>query len=98
MSSLKRNVRDAWDDSTDVGIKILAIIGIVVGFLVLVGGIALALAMLNGFVLMVIAGAIHHSVWAALPAFSYWQSVLIAFAITFVAGLFRGVSSSSKDD
>lgn len=63
-----------------------------------VGGvvlIALLLALVwgvGGWVLMLLLGGIHHSVWASVPALGYWQSVLVYALLSLIAGLFKGAS------
>lgn len=44
----------------------------------------------GGWVLMLLLGAIHHSVWAAVPALGYWQAVLVYALLSLVGGLFQG--------
>lgn len=78
--------------------KFLIWLGVIVAFLAIVGALSLLTAMLSGWVLMILAGAIHHSVWAVIPAFSYWQSVLIAFVLSFIGGLLRGPNVTTSKD
>ncbi len=66
------------------------------GILILIGAVSLLSAMLSGWVLMLILGGLHHSVWASVPALAYWQSVLVAFALTFLRQLLFGSTSVSK--
>jgi hypothetical protein len=47
---------------------------------------------LGGWVLMLLLGAVHHSVWATVPALGYWQSVIVYMLLSLVAGLFKGAS------
>lgn len=42
----------------------------------------------NGWILMLLLGAVHGSLWESVPAFGYGPSVLLALIIAFVVGLF----------
>jgi hypothetical protein len=48
-----------------------------------------AIWLVGGWIVMLLLGALHHSVWAAVPALGYWPSVLVYIALSFVAGLFK---------
>lgn len=57
---------------------------------VLFGAILLTCWLIGGWVLMLILGALHHSVWATVPALGFWQSTIVYIALSFIAGLLRG--------
>jgi hypothetical protein len=42
-----------------------------------------------GWVVMLLLGALHHSVWEAVPALGYGPSVIVAVALGLVASVFR---------
>jgi flagellar biosynthesis protein FliQ len=48
-----------------------------------------AMTLLDGWVIMLLLGALHHSVSANVPALGFWPSVLIALVIGFIVGLFK---------
>lgn len=50
---------------------------------VLVVGYALA-----GWLVMLLLGALHHSVWEAVPALGFGPSVIVAVALGFISSLF----------
>ena len=52
--------------------------------LLLVSGYALA-----GWLVMLLLGALHHSVWESVPALGYAPSVIVAVALGVLANIFR---------
>lgn len=45
--------------------------------------------LVGGWLVMLLLGALHHSVWASIPALGYWPSFIIYAALSFIAGLFK---------
>lgn len=52
-----------------------------------------ARTLVTGWILMLILGGLHHSVDDSVPAYGYWASVLIMFAVSFLIGLFTPTKS-----
>lgn len=46
----------------------------------------------GGFILMLLLGALHNSVYAPIPALGYWTCVLIALALSILRSAVFGVS------
>ncbi len=68
-------------------------IGGCLGLLIL----APVLIFIEAWWLMLLIGAVHHDVWSNLPAYGFWQTVLIVLAVNAIGGIVRGISSS-KDN
>lgn len=45
--------------------------------------------LLTAWILMLLLGAVHHSLWAAVPALGFWQCVLVAMVLNFITSLFK---------
>lgn len=55
-------------------------------------GVLLALVTIfafQGWIVMLVMGALHAEVSASIPAISYWASLLVVFALGLVASFFR---------
>jgi hypothetical protein len=55
-------------------------------------GVLFALLMIfafQGWVVMLVMGALHAEVSASIPAISYWASLLVVFALGLVGSFFR---------
>jgi hypothetical protein len=55
---------------------------------IVVGGLAL-----SGWIVMLLAGGLHHMVAPDIPALAYGPSVLIAAALSFVSSFFRSTET-----
>lgn len=75
------------------GKKVLTVTGTGLAGIVLLVLMIAAVWAIGGWVLMLLLGAAHHSVWASVPALGYGQSVIIYALLSFVAGLFRNGGS-----
>ena len=57
--------------------------------ILLVIGLLLLAVPLEGWIIMLLLGALNHSVSAAVPALGYGGSVIIVLALSTVGGIFR---------
>jgi hypothetical protein len=53
----------------------------------LLGGVAALLV--NAWLLMLLLGGLHHSVWSEVPALGYGPTILVVLALGVIAGLVR---------
>lgn len=85
----KKNVRYVIKNSDLNGFALaLAVIaGLIVGGLFLAGSLAL-----SGWIVMILAGALHAEVSASIPAISFWGAVLVVLALSVVGSFFRSKS------
>lgn len=70
----------------------MAIILAVLAFLVF----AFLGSLFNGWLLMLLLGAVHNSVFEWVPALGFWQSVIIALVLWFIGSFFKNNSISSN--
>lgn len=45
--------------------------------------------LLTAWILMLVLGGVHHSLWAAVPALGFWQSVLVAIVLNFLSSFLK---------
>lgn len=44
---------------------------------------------ITSWILMLLIGAVHNSVWEAVPAIGFWPSVLVTVFLSFIGSFFR---------
>ena len=67
----------------------------ILGVIVLLGWV-LASTPFMAWIVMLLFGALHHSVWSAIPAFGFGPSVLIVFSVAVLKILVGRFSVSTK--
>lgn len=51
---------------------------------------------IQAWIVMLIVGALHATVWTSLPAFGYWGSCLVTLILWFVRSLFKTNNTTVK--
>lgn len=63
-------------------------VGVGAGVVLLWALLVAATVAFNGWILMLLLGAVHGSIWESVPALGYGPSVLLAAIVSIIVGLF----------